>query len=415
VQLGPNYRSFGEVAHQLAAEREAEIQSQLQRDRLNADVEQRRTEVQQRGQQGQLAQENFERQQALREFNALAENEMRQAEQGRLRKAQDTAFNANNFKRAVETGTMLDESGTKYVPVTEEEQPELYKARQEYLTDKQAKEKRLLATDRQNQSRFLAAQQLQYLKAGFKLEQVEDPESGATRLGARPLDPEKDPGEFAWYQEQQRLAADKVLTPEERIKIEEAKVGLKKEGKEEERQSKAEKALQDRYDRLDKAVGAEERALNRLEGDFDKLTLIAPTAEKEEELTSLLATAKEKGKQAEIVKAQRMLDTHLQEKTSYNNWQKRINKARDRVAEMERKRDAVGAQLSGAGEATQAGEESPDLSPSAAGYYSREQLAQIVNELQAMNPQQREATKAALVSKGIWAKIMASKRALEAK
>jgi len=224
IPLGPNFQSFSDVAHQLELEREAQLQLALQRDRMNADVEGQRQEMSLRQNASVFNQQKVEQDQALGMFRAETDRNMRQMEQDRLWEAQEDQYNANNFKRAVETGVMMDESGQKYIPVTQEEQPELFKAREDWLKQKNLADTRLREDAKQRAAEHVSTQQLAYLKAGFKLELTAD-DAGNPRILSRPLNAQ-DP-EWGWWQEQQQMAKDKILTPEERIKIEEAKAGLK--------------------------------------------------------------------------------------------------------------------------------------------------------------------------------------------
>jgi len=221
IPLGPNFQSFSDVAHTLALEREAAIQDQLRRDQLNAEIDTARQNQAGRQQEFGLRQQQNEQQMALAQFKAEADANLRSMEEERLQKAQNIAYGANNFKRAVETGVMLDDSGTKYVPITEQDQPELWKARQDFLGEKHLNDTRLREQMQQQARQHMTAQQLNYLKAGFKLEEQAD-EMGNPKIVARPIAP-TDP-EYGWWEEQQTLAERKTLTVADRIAIEKAKV-----------------------------------------------------------------------------------------------------------------------------------------------------------------------------------------------
>lgn len=359
IPLGPNYQSFSDVAHQLEAERQAQLQLALQRDRLNADVENQRQEMFFRQNANVFNQQKADQDQALQMFRAETDRNMRQMEQERLQQGQEQQFNANNFKRAVETGVMMDETGEKYIPITEEEHPELYKARQDWLTEKNKADERLREQARQAAAEHVSAQQLNYLKAGFKLEQTTD-EAGNPRIVSRPLNAQ-DP-EWGWWQEQQQMAKDKIITPEERIAIERAKY----EGREPEREAKAQKAAQDRYDKLDKRVSEEQAALDRLEATFAREwgEREVPSEEAEQALKDQIqklykdAGSRPSDKEAKGIKdAENKLKWYLGDKAKYAKWQARLEDQGGRVEDLKSKRDAANPQgEAGAG----AG---PNLSP----------------------------------------------------
>jgi hypothetical protein len=340
IPLGPNYQSFSDVAHQLELEREANLQLALQRDRMNADVENQRAELVQRQSSNVFNQQKGEQDQALQMFRAETDRNMRQMEQDRLQQAQEDQYNANNFKRAVETGVMMDEGGQKYVPVTQEEQPELYKAREDWLKQKNLADTRLREDAKQRAAEYVSTQQLAYLKAGLKLELTAD-DAGNPRILSHPLNAQ-DP-EWGWWQEQQRMAEDKILTPEERIKIEEAKAGLKQP----EVDAKAQERADREYNALRDDVRSEEKALRSMEKDLVKSlpNLDAVNAAKDH-LDQMVADAGKNPskKEAQAISSQKVIIKGMEnDLDKYETQKGEVEEQRKYVTELKRQRDVAGA------------------------------------------------------------------------